>query len=260
MIPVDTPPLLGNQYFEPPLRALAYFDILGIGDLMKVDYNSAADKIEQLLGIIADAAEDHLSLGAELRSFSDSVFLSMPMEATLDDSINDLKEFCCLISKIMSVSLPSEIPLSGAISIGKTRTVPRHRVLDSYYISCRAVWEVVRWESAQKWVGISFVPPRVVDEDNTTGLFYTRKDYYRNALNVLEHSNLVLKHRIPASGEMVRGKTTEAYALCWTRSSFDSLSNTLNGVLNQIDDDSIRPRYEATLKFIKYQIRKGVGP
>lgn len=260
MNPQHNPVITRTRSVEPPLTALAFFDILGIGDLMRYDYSSAANKIEHLLSIISEVERDYSNLGIEVRSFSDSIFMFISLNAILDETIEDLKQFCRVISLIQSKSLPEEIPLSGAISIGKTITIPRNRALNSQYISCRAVWEVVKWELAQKWVGISFVPLRIVSEDTSSGLYYQRNNYYENALNKLMDQDLILKYRIPVSGKLVRGNTAEVHALCWTKSQLNHLETILNGVMAQITDPSIKPRYETTLRFIKHQIRRGVGP
>lgn len=252
---------------------MAFVDILGIGSLMKNNYTAAADKIEDLQEQIAITLRVFSDISLDIRSFSDSVFISRPLKFIVEESTGDLTDFCMFVSALMSNCLQQELPLRGAISIGKLIKHSRNLVGRANFLSGRSVWETVKWEEKQDWVGIVFVPHEVVQEDNSTSLYYTRASYYVNALEILEGQGLIVRYNVPLSGqpsldgtlnaqdgvEQHASTNQEIYALRWPRLDCENHIRLIGQVIQQLGNQNLVPKYENTLSFVRFCARSDGG-
>lgn len=227
---------------------------------MRTDYSRAADIIEDLQDQISTDVDNFPSLSLEFRSFSDSIFIRHPLSMTVENSLGTLVDFCTFLSTLMSNCFQIEVPLRGTISIGAIISHPRKPLSNARFLSGRAIWEIVTWEEKQNWSGIIFVPTEVVEEDNSSSLFYSRSSYYSLAITKLLENNLIMHHSIPcpepeiregtAGTELQEPRSLQAYALKWPVEDCDEIIGLINSVIPQLGSPSLIPKYENTRYFV----------
>ena len=253
------------------LSIVGLVDILGIRDLMKTDYSTAADTIEALQDHLAGTIKKFPKLGIEIRSFSDSVFMLKPTGPIVKDSKGDFIEFCAFVSALMSDCLQGGIPLRGAISVGMVITDPRRPVPEARFLSGRPIWEVVDWEGKQDWVGVSFVPAETIRQYNTLSAFCDRAVYCEHVITALVSEGLVAAFAIPNGAKTSAIQTvergpdkgpapgTKVNALCWPKEDLGHLNSLLEQVVTQIGNENLQRKYANARKFIQEQMPRPSG-
>lgn len=158
-------------------RLIAFIDLLGYGAVLKGIKLKGHDEIWKIQNVNErawlfissfyekfDALFSPDSFG-DLRiiSFSDAIFLVLTADGDKGLDYSEIMVFCHKMSELLSICLADYLPLRGGISIGMVKAREDFAISNKNYLAGLAVNQAVKMEENQEWVGISFVPPREVE-------------------------------------------------------------------------------------------------
>lgn len=223
---------------------VAFLDILGMGPKMRDAPDVAHDYLIELVRLLNDNAElERTSMEVQLIVLSDSVYLNLPVQRGILDSTSDIEIFGRFISRVLSQAYLGDIPLRGAISVGRSIVVlPDGEGISQNHISGRPVWETVEFEKYQNWIGVSVVPSNCLNESDIPK--------YKAVVKILMEKKLVTLYQVPVKGD----SPGQVYALCWPKKNVEKVKELLSAecLLYKDNNPGIAKKYENTLKFLKH--------